>query len=238
MGAMTMALDNPVRRNTDRVFFTGMALALAIMMVVGFWPTYFMRNAALPPLSWLYHAHGALFVVWISLFIAQTALVSNRRTDVHRKVGIVGAVVAAMVFAMGVTVSIETLRRGGGPPAGDPRFFFAIPMGDMFVFGALALAGILMRRRTDWHKRFMLLASISVITAAVARFLVQVGMGGPGLFVGTDLFVLAVVIYDLATRGRVHPATLWGGAAVVIFKPLLFALSGTAPWLAFADAVS
>jgi FtsH-binding integral membrane protein len=234
---MTMALEHPVRRNTDRIFFSGMALALASMMVAGFWPTYFMRNAALPPLTWLYHAHGALFVCWMLLFIVQTSLISSQRTDLHRKLGVLGAAVAALMFAMGVTVSIETLRRGGGPPAGDPRFFFAIPMGDMFVFGALAAAGILMRRRTDWHKRFMLLASISVITAAVARFLVQIGMGGPGLFVGTDLFVLAVVIYDFVTRGRVHPATLWGGLAVGVFKPLLFALSGTAPWLAFADAM-
>ena len=62
--------------------------------------------------------------------------------------------------------------------------------------------------------------------------------GAPGLFLGTDVFVLALVLYDLASRGRVHPATLWGGALVVGFKPLLFyALAGTPVWLALADAL-
>jgi hypothetical protein len=62
--------------------------------------------------------------------------------------------------------------------------------------------------------------------------------GAPGLFLGTDVFVLALVLYDFATRSRVHPATLWGGAMVVAFKPLLFyALAATSPWLALADAL-
>jgi hypothetical protein len=50
--------------------------------------------------------------------------------------------------------------------------------------------------------------------------------------------VLALVLYDLASRGRLHPATLWGGAAVVAFKPLLFyVVSGTSAWHALADAL-
>jgi hypothetical protein len=82
----------------------------------------------------------------------------------------------------------------------------------------------------------MLLATISLLTAAVARFLAQINIGGmAGLFLGTDIFVLALILYDLASRGRVHPASLWGGSMVVVFKPLLFAASGTSAWLAFAD---
>jgi hypothetical protein len=106
------------------------------------------------------------------------------------------------------------------------------------VFGALVSAAVLQRRRSEAHKRLMLLATISLLTAAVARFLRQVGMGGaPNLFFGTDVFVLVLVLYDLALRGRIHPATLWGGALVVGFKPLLFyVLSSTPAWLALADA--
>jgi hypothetical protein len=136
-------------------------------------------------------------------------------------------------------VAVETLRRNGGPPGGDPRKFFAIPLGDIIVFGALVGAAVVQRSRSEAHKRLMLLATISLLTAAVARFLRQVGMGGaPNLFFGTDVFVLVLVLYDLASRGRVHPATLWGGLLVVGFKPLVYyVLSGTAAWLALADAL-
>jgi hypothetical protein len=236
---MSIAIARPVARKADRLFFTGMALASALTMFLGFLPSYFHRSAELPPLTPLYQLHGAVFTAWVALLVVQTALVAGRRTDIHRTVGVAGAVLAAVVFVVGVAVSFETLRRNGGPPGGDPRKFFAIPMGDIIVFGALVGAAILLRARPETHKRLMLLATISLLTAAVGRGLRQVGVGGaPNLFYGTDVFVLALVLYDFASRGRLHPATLWGGAAVVAFKPLLFyVVSGTPAWHALADAL-
>ncbi|HYM17725.1 MAG TPA: hypothetical protein VEU06_04105 [Micropepsaceae bacterium] len=237
---MTIALEQqPARRNTDRIFFTGMALAAALTVLVGFAPSYFMRSAELPELRPLYQIHGAVFTCWILLLIAQTSLVSVRRTDIHRKLGVMGAVLAAAVFTLGVTVSIETLRRqSGGSPGLDPRMFLSIPLGDIIAFGVLVTTAVVLRRRSDWHKRLMLLATISVLTAAVARGLAQVHAGGPvGLFLGTDVFVAVVIVYDFLSRGRVHPATLFGAGMVALFKPALFAISGSTLWLSFAEAL-
>jgi FtsH-binding integral membrane protein len=236
---MSIAIGRPVIRKADRHFFSGMALACATILLLGFLPSYFHRRAELPPLTPLYQLHGALFTGWIVLLVAQTALVVGRRTDIHRTLGVAGAFLAAVVFVVGVAVSVETLRRNGGPPGGDPRKFFAIPLGDIIVFGVLASAAVLQRQESDAHKRLMLLATISLLTAAVGRFLPQVGIGGaPNLFYGTDVFVVALVIYDLLSRRRVHPATLWGGAMVAGFKPLLFyAVAITPAWLALADAL-
>jgi FtsH-binding integral membrane protein len=162
-----------------------MALACAIVLFLGFLPSYFHRSAELPPLSRLYQLHGALFTAWIVLLVAQTALVAGRCTDIHRTLGLAGAFLAAVVFVLGVAVSVDTLRRNGGPPAGDPRKLFAVPLGDIIVFGVLVGAAILQRQDSDKHMRLMLLATISLLTAAVARFLRQVGMGGaPNLFFG------------------------------------------------------
>ncbi len=236
---MSIAIGQHVSRTTDRIFFMGMASASALTLVLGFLPSYFHRGAELPALTPLYQLHGALCTAWVAVLVVQTVLVASRRTDIHRTLGVAAVVLAAVVFAVGVAVSVETLRRNGGPPGGDPRKFLAIPLGDIIVFGALVSAAVVQRRSSETHKRLMLLATISLLTAAVARFLRQVGMGGaPNLFFGTDVFVLALVLYDLASRGRVQPATLWGGALVVGFKPLLFyVLSGTPTWLALADAL-
>jgi uncharacterized membrane protein YozB (DUF420 family) len=236
---MSIAIERPVLHKTDRLFFTGMALASVLILYLGFLPSYFHRSAELPPLTLLYQLHGALFTAWIALLVAQIALVAGGRTDIHRMLGVAGAVLAAVIFIVGIAVSVETLRRNSGPPGGDPRKFFAIPMGDIIVFGVLVGAAVLQRQQPETHKRLMLLATISLLTAAIARFLRQLGMGGaPNLFFGTDVFVLALVLYDLVVRSRVHPATLWGGAAVVGFKPLLFYMvSATPPWLALADAL-
>jgi len=236
---MSIAIGQPIAGKADRLFFTAMALASAVTLYLGFLPSYFNRSADLPALTPLYQLHGALFTAWIALLVVQTSLVAARRIDLHRMLGVAGAVLAAIVFVVGVAVSVETLRRNGGPPGGDPRKFFAIPLGDIIAFGTLVGAAVAQRQKAQTHKRLMLLATISLLTAAVGRFLRQMGMGGaPNLFYGTDLFVLVLVLYDLRTHGRVHPATLWGGAMVVVFKPLLFYLvSGTSVWLALADAL-
>ena len=235
---MEMTTDRRVRWQTDRLFFTGMALASLLTSVLGFAPTYFVRSSALPPLSPLYHLHGALFTSWIVLFVVQTALVARRRSDIHRRLGVAGVALAFAVFIMGVTVSVETLKRGGGTHIAEPHAFLAIPLGDMITFAVLVAAAVVLRRQTDAHKRLMLLATISVLTAAVARALAQVNAGGPiGLFLGTDIFVLALILYDYKSRGQVHPASMWGGLLIVVFKPLLFAATGTSAWLAFADTL-
>jgi FtsH-binding integral membrane protein len=230
---MSIAIGRPVIRKTDRLFFSGMALASAVILFLGFLPSYFHRSAELPPLTPLYQLHGAVFTVWIVLLVAQTALVAQSRSDIHRKLGVAGAVLAAVVFIVGVAVSVETLRREGGVR------FFAIPLGDIIVFGVLVGTAVLQRQQSDTHKRLILLATISLLTAAVARSLGQVGMGGPpNLFYGTDVLVLALVTYDLVSLGRVHPATLWGGAMVAGLKPLLFyAATTTTPWLALTDVL-
>ena len=94
---MTMAIEHRVSGNSDRAFFTAMALMSALAVFAGFAPSYFLRSDALPPLTWLYRAHGLLFTAWICLFIAQTALVAGHRTDIHRKLGVAGGAVAGLV---------------------------------------------------------------------------------------------------------------------------------------------
>ena len=234
---MTLAWDQPGRRiHSDRIFFTTMAIAAAGVVLAGFAPSYFFRTANLPPLTPLYQLHGFLFTTWIGLFIAQNGLIAAHRTNVHRRVGIAGAVLAALVFVTGTVVSIETLRRGGGGQ--NPQRFLSIPLGDIIAFGAVVTAGLLLRRNTAAHKRLMLLATISLLAAGFGRGLGQIHMAGmTTFFLCTATFVAVVVAYDLISRGRIHPATLWGGLIVAAFKPALYAFSATPMWMAFANAL-
>ena len=50
----------------------------------------------------------------------------------------------------------------------------------------------------------------------------------------TDLFIIACMVYDRLTRGRVHPAFFWGGLFVVVSQPLRLLIGGTGAWPAFA----
>ncbi len=224
----------------ERWFFVGMGVAAAVTVFVGFAPTYFLKNVmGGPPLTPLRHVHGFLFTSWIVLFILQTSLIAARRTDVHRRLGVVGGVLAAAMVVAGTTLAVEVVRRGVAPPGLPPPLqFFAVPLFDVLMFAGLVGAGLWFRRKPETHKRLMLLATIGLLDAAIARWPYVAGTG-PLVFFGlTDLFIAAGWLYDLKTRGKVHSAFLWGGLALIASQPLRLAIASTDAWLAFARWVA
>jgi hypothetical protein len=95
-------------------------------------------------------------------------------------------------------------------------------------------AGAWFRRRADVHKRMMLMATIAILTAPIARWPGVLSAGPLAFFVLTDLFVVACLVHDRRSRGRVHPASWWGLAILAGSQVARLAVSGTPAWLSFA----
>ncbi len=234
----------PVRSHAthDRLFYGTMAVILAVIVFAGFGPSYYFRffaggpqvTVSGGPFTGLVHFHGALFTAWVLLFVVQTALVATRRVAVHRRLGIAGAALAVAMIAVGTVTAIATARRGGSPTGVDPLVFLVIPLFDMLLFATFVGTALLWRQHRETHKRLMLLAYISIMTAAVAR-LGGVSAMGPLVFFGlTFLFVVCGALYDLASRRQIHRAYLWGGALFFVSVPLRLAISATPAWKTFA----
>ena len=226
-----------VSRAGDRWFFCGMALAIVLTVFWGFLATFYARGAALPPLSPLLVAHGIAFSAWVIVFAVQTALIAANRRALHRRVGMSAAFLAVLMVGLGLAAAVAALRLGRAPiPGLDPRSFFVVPFFDISIFAILVGAGLWLRRDRETHQRLMLLGMIGLIDAAIARIPLHfIQTGGPPVFFGlTDLFVLAAMAYDFATRRRVHRAYVWGGLLIILSQPLRLIISGTAAWLWFA----
>lgn len=134
-------------RRFDHLFFSGMALLLAASVFAGFARTYYLAGIFRAPLpSLIIHVHGAAFSVWIGLFVAQTALVTAHRVDLHRRLGVVAFIWACLMIVLGVLAAVDALRRGAGPPGRDPRSFFLVPIGDMVIFATLIFFAFRNRR--------------------------------------------------------------------------------------------
>ena len=219
-----------------RRFYTGMALAIALTVFAGFAPTYYLRPwFQSTPLGGLVHLHGLVFTGWVLLFLVQSTLIAAGRTALHRRLGVAGAVLAVLLVVVGTMTAIAGASRAAGPPGVPPLVFLAVPFFDMVVFTGLAAVGLWHRRRADIHKRLMTLATIALLGAPIARLPFGARMIGlPGVFALADLFLVACIAYDLTTLRRVHPATIWGGLAIVVSQPLRLAISGTGLWLGFA----
>jgi hypothetical protein len=226
----------------EHLFFGGMTIAMLIAVLVGFGPTYFFStiSGTTFELTRPLHVHGAAFTSWMVLLVVQSTLVAAGRTDIHRKLGVAGAVLAGLMMVLGAYVALTRFHDGlMNPPPGIPAgVLLAVALGTIVVFPVLFGSALLLRRRVDYHKRLVLIATLELVMAAVARWPGVASFGPPGFFALTDLFVVALIVYDFKSRGRIHPATLWGGLFLVASQPLRLVIGFSAPWAAFAAWVA
>jgi uncharacterized membrane protein YozB (DUF420 family) len=226
-----------VRRH-DRIFYSSVAIALALTVVAGFGPTYYFRIIGASPLTTLsggpvtvlVHVHATLFTGWVLLFIVQTALIAQHKVAVHRRVGLAGAVLAVLMVVAGSWAAMKQAARGVAPAGLDPYQFLMIPLSDVLLFGGFVTAALLLRADRESHKRLMLLAYVCIVTAAIARLPGVLPLGPPVFFGLSFLFILAGVVYDKATRNRVHPVYAWGATTLVLSVPLRLLVSKTDAW--------
>jgi uncharacterized membrane protein YozB (DUF420 family) len=226
-----------VRSRSDRLFHVGMAIAMLVTVFVGFAPTFYLRLAHTSlPLTPLVQVHGILFSGWMLLLLAQTVLVASGRTAVHRRLGMAGAVLAVALFVVGAMTAIAAARRGQAFQGVDPLPFLAIPLATILVFVGTVATALGFRRRSDIHKRLMLIATIGALTPAIARMNIELGpLHGPplALFL-TDLFILPCLVNDRLRIGRIHPAYLWG-AGILLFSQIgRLLIMRTDAWIAIA----
>jgi hypothetical protein len=244
--SITSRQNSLVLGGHDRLFYSSMAVAMAVTAFAGFGATYYFRFLSGGPTTTLsggpfttaVHVHGALFTAWVLLFVVQTTLVARRRVASHRRLGFAGAGLAAAMVGVGTYTAIEAAARGSAPPGADALAFLAIPLFDMVLFAVFVTAAVVRRRDKESHKRLMLLAYVAIIVAAVARLPGVLSAGPPAFFGLALLFIVAGAVYDRVSRGRVHRVYLWGGGLFVVSIPVRLLVSSTATWRAFAEFVT
>ncbi len=237
---MATLMVSPGRGSGERRFFTGMALAILAAVIVGFARSFFLRPLFPEwpsPSETIFYVHGVVFTAWIVLLVAQASLVAGGRTELHRKIGPFSAVLAVAMVVLGTLGALTAARRPMGfvqVPV-PPLQFLAIPIFDMILFATFVWLAIAQRRNPQTHKRWMLLATVNLVTAAIARWPGVFALGPLAFFGLTDLFIIALAIWDFRSRGRLHPVTLWGGLLIIVSQPLRLVVSSTQEWLAFAQ---
>ena len=227
----------------SRFFFVVMACAVIVTVFAGFAPTFYLRGSFTQtrPMSMLLHVHGIVFSAWVSLFLVQTLLIARGARRLHQRFGWVGAGIAAAMISLVAAAVIEELRRVNGFP--PPPLALALSAFDIIVFAILVGTALYYRKRPDWHKRFMLSATIVLLGAPMFRAVVHsLGRGDMAKvsIVSTllvDAFFLPCFAYDLLTRRRIHPAYLVALALIVLDQVAQATVVSWTPWINFSQAV-
>ena len=232
--ASTRASTPASRRwQTHRAFFTGLSLLMVLAVFVGFSRTYYLKDLyGTPELPALFHVHGLLFTTWMVFLVVQTGLVATRRTALHRRLGVAGGVLALAMTVAAMAMTLDLARRSAAAPTEIALAFTIVPFFTVIVFPVLVGAALFYRRQPETHKRLMLIATLELVAAGVARI---PGAGSmPLFFVLTDLGLVAILAYDVIARGRPHAATVWGGLFLITTQVIRTTAGATATWIAFA----
>jgi hypothetical protein len=224
------------RLRSDRPLLAAAALMAALIVFVGFARTFYLKGLFdAPPLSNLLLVHGVVMSLWIVLLLAQIALVAGDRRDIHRRLGVAGAVLATLIVIVGAMAAIDAGRRGFTPtPRVTPLMFMAVPLADLVVFATLVGTALWFRRRAHIHKRLMVLATLSILAPAVARLPIDGIRVLPLVFGLMIACVIVTVLIDTLRNRRLHPAFGWGAAFVIAMVPLRIAAAQTDAWGRFA----
>lgn len=237
---------------TRQQFYVGLAAICLAVAVVGFAPTYWVPllrgTLRVPAIS---HVHAAVFYGWTVLFVIQTWLAANHKVTRHRELGVFGVALATTMCFVGMAAAVTSLKQSTAEGFGDAvRAFTIVPVSGIAFFAVLFTLALLKVKRLETHKRLMLVATVSLLQAAVGRwfviFLAPARPDGgpvspPPVFVTimpglvSDLLIVAAMVHDRRTTGRVHPVYWFAGGALVAVQVLRVPLSTTAAWSGIAN---
>jgi len=216
----------------NQYFYFVMSLLVAAVVVAGFGPTIDTRllhpRSARPVILYV---HAAIFTSWVIFFILQTALVSQRNARLHRALGWWGAVLGAAIPVAGVATAIA-MGRLAGHHGDDDAAFLALSFYDMLAFATAFGLAIHWRRKPEFHRRLMLVATCGLTGAAFARIMPATAPI-EWVYVGADSFILLGMVRDLLVMRRIHPVYRFALPAIVLGQTMALYLFLSQPrvWL-------
>jgi len=224
-------------RRYDRVFFMSMVVIMFATVLFGFSRSYYLAGTFnAPPLTPILRIHGAVFSLWMLVLFAQTVLVSAKRVDLHRKLGLAAFVLPCLMVPVGVLAAADILGRGSYlPHPPDPLAFTVVPITSIALFAIFIALAYRERKDPAMHKRLVLLAMMSPMVAPIARWPFAWLFHNPAhASTVSFVFLAALALHDWWSTHKIHRATLWGGLVLIVVEESWGMIGATGPWHAFA----
>jgi hypothetical protein len=177
------------------------------------------------------------------LLITQTSLVAAGRTDVHKRLGMAGFALGCLIVLLGLMAATDSLLRHVSElvptgPSRDPRAFYIVPLTDISLFATFLYFGFRNRLNSIAHKRYLFIANVALLDAAVARFPWPASMRSMVIVdLATCLFLVFLIAYDYWSTRKIHRVTLWAGALPFFIQMIRLPIGSTAAWHSFANWV-
>jgi hypothetical protein len=227
-----------VAKASERRFYIAVAISFGLLVFAGFSRTFYLhRLFRLPAPPPLIQVHGAIMTGWIVLFLAQVLLAANGRIAWHRRLGRVGAAYAALMIPIALAATFGASQRevrAHSQSILSQLNVLGLEVTQVLLFASFVGAAIWLRNKPSHHKRFMVLATLSILPNAIVRLTLLTNSPffttNLGILVLWALFVLAIVGMDSVRQRALHPAFAWGAPLAVMAVGTAWMVSRTAVW--------
>ena len=233
----TVVVSGADRKASERKFYSRMAIALVVLVLLGFGPSFYLKafvppyprpNPTLPPTVML---HGLVFTLWMLAIVAQTQLISAKKHAIHMQLGKLTVGLAVLMIPVMYLVSVWQVARANQPPFTDPLTWTIVPLAGIIPFAIMVWRGWSNRRNSAVHKRAMLSAAILTVAGPTIG---RLPIAPPTIVGFTIIFLLGLLlfvplfIHDRRLEGRIHPESRFGFTmlAITIAIPLIVFWSG------------
>jgi hypothetical protein len=225
----------------DAWFFPAILGAIWLVLLGGFVPELIQSlqpgGRTYPPII---HVHAVVFFGWITFLTLQIGLIRTGNVAWHRRMGIVGAMLAIAVVMAGPAAALtQHINRA----ALQPPQFLALQLGNIAVFAVMVTAGLLLRGHSAAHKRLMLIGTIALIGAGFGR-IVRMLTGAPppwtimpAVYIAGNILLLIIALYDYRTRGRLHPVFLVATGFFLIAQLVIGTMLQSPAWAQIARQI-
>ena len=217
-----------------------MSLLILVVVIYGFSHTI---NKNLihpsPPRPWLLYLHGTVFFSWVLFLLFQSVLVRARNVRLHRTIGWFGVALGTMIPLLGVAIAIVMERfhlRVLHDVSNEADL--AIPLWDIACFSVTFTLAMLWRRKPEFHKRLLLVASCALTAAAWGRVPEQI-LNPNYFYSGVDALILCGVMRDLVVSQRVHTVYRYALPAFILGQMgVMYVYTHQSPlWVKIARAI-
>ena len=222
----------------DTHFYFAMSLVMTAVVVTGFSRTMGARiiHPATRPPTILY-IHAFVFYAWLAFFIFQSALIRTRNVRLHRVTGWFGVALGIVIPVLGISTAItmNRIKMMANPQSGAAAFML-VPFNDILCFTTTFALAVYWRKKPEYHRRLILIASCALTAAGWGRFPV---IPEVTFYLGVDLLIFLGVVRDWIVNRRVHVVYKYALPAFMVAQTFVMytVITNQSYWLNISNAI-
>lgn len=212
------------------------SIVLLIVSILGFSQTYLIKFPTFEGFSTAHHFHGLMALLWIVLLIVQPFLIRAKKYQLHKLIGKLGYVIMPLLVVSLFFVSKATYYKNIRIMP-ENEALAILPNGtlEIFAFTILFTLGMVYRKNTTYHLRFLASTGLMMLGPGLGRMMVGAGLPFPVviliIILSTTGIALVWMILDIRNKKSAFPMGVF--VVLGLFTGFVNANSNATWWQSF-----